>query len=290
MKFAFIAAEKASFPTAFMCRHLGVSTSGFYTWRGRPECARAREDRRLAVLTREAHEIGRKAYGSPRVHEELKAQGVHISRKRVIRLMQEQGLKGKARRCWVKTTHSKHDLPVAPNLLARNFEASRPNQRWVGDITYLRTSEGWIYLAAVLDLYSRMVVGWAVSALIDRHLVLKALDMAIKRRCPGTGLLHHSDRGSQYASEDYQKALEARGITCSMSRKGDCYDNAAMESWFGTLKAELGETFETPAEGKRQLFDYIEVFYNQKRRHSSLGYVSPAEFERANRDHLGEAA
>lgn len=290
MKFAFIAAERASFPTAFMCRHLGVSKSGFYAWRDRPECARAREDHRLAVLTREAHEIGRKAYGSPRVHEELKAKGIRVSRKRVIRLMQEQGLKGKTRQRWVKTTHSKHDLPVAPNLLARNFVASGPNQRWVGDITYLRTNEGWLFLAAVVDLYSRMVVGWAVSALIDRHLVLKALDMAIKRRCPGAGLLHHSDRGSQYASEDYQKALEARGIACSMSRKGDCYDNAAMESWFGTLKTELGETFETHAEGKRQLFDYIEVFYNQRRRHSALGYVSPAEFERKNRGPLQAAA
>jgi transposase InsO family protein len=290
VKFAFIAAERASFPTAFMCRHLGVSTSGFYAWRGRPESARARADRRLAVLTREAHEIGRQVYGSPRVHEELKAQGVHVSRKRVIRLMQEQGLKGKTRRRWVKTTHSKHDLPVAPNLLARVFVASRPNQRWVGDITYLRTGEGWLFLAAVLDLYSRMVVGWAVSAIIDRHLVLKALDSALKRRVHDRGLLHHSDRGSQYASEDYQKALEARGIICSMSRKGDCYDNAAMESWFGTLKTELGETFSTHADGKRQLFDYIEVFYNQKRRHSALGYVSPAEFERANRAHLKAVA
>jgi putative transposase len=290
VRFAFIESEKASFPTAFMCRHLGVSKSGFYAWRSRPEPARARDDRRLAVLTREAHEIGRRAYGSPRVHEELKARGVRISRKRVIRLMQEQGLKGKTRQRWVKTTHSKHDFPVAPNLLDRKFEASAPNQRWVGDITYLRTSEGWLFLAVVLDLYSRMVVGWAVSAVIDRHLVLKALDMAIKRRCPGAGLLHHSDQGSQYASEDYQKALAARGITCSMSRKGDCYDNAAMESWFGTLKTELGETFETHAEGKRRLFDYIEVFYNQKRRHSALGYVSPAEFEREGRAPLKAVA
>jgi putative transposase len=289
VKFAFIAAEKA-FPIAFMCRHLGVSTSGFYAWRKRPESVRAREDRRLAVLTREAHEIGRKAYGSPRVHEELKAQGVRISRKRVIRLMQDQGLKGKTRRSFMRTTDSRHGLPVAPNLLARNFEASAPNQRWVGDITYLRTNEGWLYLAAVLDLHSRMVVGWAVSAVIDRHLVLKALDMALKRRCPGAGLLHHSDQGSQYASEDYQKALEARGIACSMSRRGDCYDNAAMESWFGTLKTELGETFDTHADAKRLLFDYIEVFYNQKRRHSSLGYVSPADFERGDRLSVAEVA
>jgi putative transposase len=280
VKFAFIDAEKAHFPIAFMCRDLGVSTSGFYAWRDRPECPRVREDRRLAVLTREAHELGRRAYGSPRVHRELKAQGIAISRKRVIRLMRVQGLKGKVRRRWVKTTDSNHELPVAPNLLARNFLASAPNLRWVGDITYLRTSEGWLYLAVVLDLFSRMVVGWAVSAVIDRHLVLKALELALKQRSPDSGLLHHSDQGSQYASEDYQKALEARGITCSMSRRGDCYDNAAMESWFGTLKTELGESFDTHAEAKRQLFDYIEVFYNRRRRHSSIGYVSPAEFER----------
>lgn len=290
MKFAFIKTEKASFPIAFMCRHLGVSTSGFYAWGKRPESSRSREDRRLAILTKEAHEAGRSAYGSPRVHEELKARGVRISRKRVIRLMQQQGLKGKVRRRWTKTTDSNHNLPIAPNLLARDFRAEQPNQRWAGDITYFRTGEGWLYLAAVLDLHSRMIVGWAVSAIIDRHLVLKALEMALRRRCPGAGLLHHSDQGCQYASEDYQKALEARGITCSMSRRGDCYDNAAMESWFGTLKTELGETFETHAEGKRQLFEYIEVFYNQKRRHSSLGYLSPAEYERQMRVSLVEAA
>jgi transposase InsO family protein len=283
VKFAFIAAEKASFPIAFMCRQLGVTKSGYYAWRKRPESAHAVADRRLAVLTREAHEIGRQAYGSPRVHHELKANGIDISRKRVIRLMQQQGLKGKTRRRWVKTTDSNHSLPVAPNLLARDFKARAPNQRWVCDITYLRTREGWLYLAVVLDLFSRMIVGWAVSAIIDRHLVLKALEMAVKRRCPEAGLLHHSDQGSQYASEDYQRALDARGITCSMSRRGDCYDNAAMESWFGTLKTELGESFYTHADGKRQLFDYIEVFYNQRRRHSSIGYLSPGEFERAQR-------
>lgn len=282
MKFAFVEAEKAHFPVAFMCRHLGISTSGFYAWRKRPDSARAREDRRLAVLIRESHEVSRQNYGSPRIHQDLRrAQGIRISRKRVIRLMKEQGLKGKTRRRWVKTTDSRHDLPVAPNLLARNFEASEPNHRWVGDITYLRSPEGWLYLAAVLDLHSRMIVGWAVSAVIDRHLVIKALNEALKRRDPAAGLLYHSDRGSQYASEDHQDVLETNGITCSMSRRGDCYDNAAMESWFGTLKTELGESFESHADAKRKLFDYIEIFYNQKRRHSALGYVSPAEFERS---------
>jgi transposase InsO family protein len=281
VKFAFVEVEKASFPIAFMCRHLGISTSGFFAWRKRPESQRAREDRRLAVLVREAHDISRQNYGSPRIHEDLKqAQKIRISRKRVIRLMRAQGLKGKIRRRWVKTTDSRHDLPVAPNLLSRNFEASAPNQRWVGDITYLRSPEGWLYLAAVLDLHSRMIVGWAVSAVIDRHLVITALDAALLRRAPGAGLLHHSDQGSQYASEDYQDVLEANGFTCSMSRRGDCYDNAAMESWFGTLKTELGEAFESHADARRKLFDYIEVFYNQKRRHSSIGFVSPAEFER----------
>lgn len=283
VRFAFIEAEKAFFPIAFMCRHLRVTKAGFYAWRGRPESLRARDDRRLAVLVREAWATGRQNYGSPRVHRELKANGVPVSRKRIIRHMQQQGLKGKTRRRWVKTTDSNHVLPVAPNILGRDFRAAAPNQRWVCDVTYLRTPEGWLYLAVVLDLFSRMIVGWALSAVNDRHLVLKALEMAVKRRCPEAGLLHHSDQGSTYASEDYQKALEARGITCSMSRRGDCYDNAAMESWFGTLKTELGESFDTLYEAKRQLFDFIEVFYNQKRRHSSLDYVSPAEFERARR-------
>jgi putative transposase len=291
VKFAFVEVEKASFPIAFMCKRLEISTSGFYAWRRRPESNRSREDRRLAVLVRESHDLSRQNYGSPRIHEDLKqAKKLRISRKRVIRLMQAEGLKGKTRRRWVKTTDSKHDLPVAANLLGRNFEASAPNQRWVGDITYLRSPEGWLYLAAILDLHSRMIVGWAVSAVIDRHLVIKALDAALRRRGPGAGLLHHSDQGSQYASEDYQDVLEANAITCSMSRRGDCYDNAAMESWFGTLKTELGESFESHADAKRRLFDYIEVFYNQRRRHSSLGFVSPAEFERLNRQLRAEAA
>ena len=281
MKFRFIFAEKASFPIAFMCLRLRVSTSGFYAWCRRPESNRAKEDRRLAVLAREAHERGRRAYGSPRVHAELKAQGIAISRKRVIRLMQAAGLRGKTRRKWVKTTDSGHGLPVAPNLLARDFRASAPDRRWVGDVTYLRTPEGWLYLAVIVDLYSRFVVGWALSAVNDRRLAMRALEMAIQRRCPEVGLLHHTDQGSPYASEDYQKLLERHGITCSMSRTGDCYDNAAMESWFGTLKTELGESFESAATAKHQLFEFIEVFYNQRRRHSALGYVSPAEFERA---------
>lgn len=285
MRFDFIAAEKAGYPIAMMCRTLEVSKSGYYARRRRPVSARARRDEELRVLVQEAYAEGRRTYGSPRVHRELASQGVAVSRKRVIRLMQDEGLVGRARRRFKHTTDSHHDQPVAPNLLDRQFEADQPNQRWVGDTTELRIGESGakFYLAAIIDLFSRFVVGWAVSAVNDRHLALKALDMAVRRRGPGAGLLHHSDRGSPYASEDYQKALGGRGITCSMSRRGNCLDNAAMESWFSTLKSELGEHFPSHGEAKSALFDYIEVFYNQRRRHSTLDYVSPAEYERAAR-------
>ena len=282
MRFGFIEAEKASYPVSMLCRALQVSASGFYAWRRRPESARAVADRRLAVLVREAHERGRRYYGSPRVHRELAAHGVAVSRKRVIRLMQQEGLVARTRRRFKHTTDSDHDQPIAPNLLDRQFEAAAPNRRWVSDTTELLIGEAGakLYLAAVLDLFSRFVVGWAVSAVNDRHLVLKALDMALRRRCPDAGLLHHSDRGSPYASEDYRKALAANGITCSISRRGNCIDNAAMESWFSTVKSELGEHFESYGGAKGALFDYIEVFYNQQRRHSAIDYVSPAEYER----------
>jgi len=282
VKFAFIDAEKASFGVGWMCRRLGVSRSGYYAWRRRPESARASRDRHLAVLVRAAHDGSRKTYGSPRVHAELHAQGERVSRKRVVRLMQQQGLVARVRRRYKCTTMSEHDQPVAANLLARDFTAALPNQRWVGDTTELLigASGAKLYLAVILDLFSRFAVGWAVSAVNDRHLCLKALDMALRRRDPGVGLLHHSDQGSTYASEDYQKLLAARGITCSMSRRGDCFDNAAMESWFSTLKSELGERFDSYGSAKEELFDYIEVFYNQQRRHSSIDYLSPAEYER----------
>jgi transposase InsO family protein len=237
----------------------------------------------LRVLVQEAHERSRRTYGSPRVHADLAAQGIGVGRKRIVRLMQDAGLKARVRRRYRSTTMSEHDQPVAANLLARQFQAQGPNERWVGDTTELLVSGGKLYLAAILDLFSRFVVGWAVSAVNDRHLVIKALEMALKRRGPEAGLLHHSDQGSPYASEDYQQILEARGITCSMSRRGNCYDNAAMESWFSTLKSELGERFDTYGHAKEQLFDYIEVFYNQQRRHSALAYASPAEHERTER-------
>lgn len=292
MKFALIDAEKASVPVAVSCRVLGVSRAGFYAWRGRPPPARAREDHRLRVLVREAHERSRRTYGSPRVHAELAARGERVSRKRVVRLMQEQELRARVRRRYKNTTNSNHDLPVAPNILDRRFEADAPNQRWVGDTTELRVGDnGRLFLAAIVDLYSRFVVGWALSAVNDRHLVIRALEAALRRRRPAAGLVHHSDRGSPYASEDYQNVLKARGVACSMSRRGNCLDNAAMESWFSTLKSELAEHFDSCADAKKQIFDYIEVFYNQQRRHSSLGYVSPADFERgANRVRLLDPA
>ena len=196
--------------------------------------------------------------------------------------MQEQGLRARARKRFKSTTMSDHEQPVAANLLNREFTAAAPNQRWVGDTTeFVIGTSGKLYLAAILDLYSRFVVGWAVSAINDRHLALRALEMALKRRCPEAGLLHHSDQGSPYASEDYQDVLGEQGITCSMSRRGNCYDNAVMESFFSTVKSELGERFDSHGEAKMELFDYIEVFYNQRRRHSTLGQVSPAAFEKA---------
>ena len=283
MKFALVDAEKATYSIADMCEWLEVSRSGFYAWLGRPESTHAVEDRRLGVLVRSAHEHGRRTYGSPRVHAELIDKGERVSRKRVARLMQEQDLVARQRRRYRCTTMSDHDRPVAANILDREFHAEAPNQRWVGDTTELLIgdSSAKLYLAVILDLFSRFVVGWAVSAVNDRHLTLKALDAAIRRRCPGAGLLHHSDQGSTYASEDYQNVLEHHGIQCSMSRRGNCYDNAPMESWNSTLKSELGERFESYGSAKEQLFDYIEVFYNQQRRHSALGYDSPAQYERS---------
>lgn len=281
MKFAFIA-EKAELGVARLCRALGVSRAGFYAWKTRPQSAHDREDERLKVHVKEVHTRGRSTYGSPRVHRGLRRKGIRVSRKRVIRLMQEEGLRGRPRRRFKHTTDSNHAQPVAENLLARDFTATAANQRWVGDTTELVTPGGKLYLAAILDLYSRFVVGWALGTHNDRHLTLRALHMALGRRCPDQGLLHHSDRGSTYASEDYQDVLEANGLTCSMSRRGNCLDNAAMESWNSTLKSELGEFFGSIEEAQRQLFDFIEVFYNQERLHSSLDYVSPAEFERTS--------
>ena len=264
-----------------LCRCLRVAPSGFYAWRRRPESTRAKEDRRLKVLIQASFKGGRGYYGSPRVHDDLLEAKERVSRKRVIRLMQEDGLKARVKKRYKVTTDSDHDQPIADNLLQQAFTAERPNQRWVGDTTELVIGEsGKLYLAVILDLFSRFVVGWAISACNDRHLTIKALEMALKRHCPEIGLLHQSDQGSTNASEDYQRILAARGIVCSMSRRGNCYDNAVMEAFFATLKGELGERFASNGDAKMELFDYIEVFYNQKRRHSSVGRVSPAECER----------
>jgi transposase InsO family protein len=281
VKFAFIDAEQAAYPISALCRCLRVSRSGFYAARTRLASQHAATDGRLRVLVRAAFDASRRRYGSPRIHADLADQDVHVSRKRVARVMREEGLQARARKRFKGTTMSDHDQPVAANLLNRDFTAAAPNQRWVGDTSEFLVGEGGkLYFAVILDLFSRFVVGWAVSAVNDRHLTMKALGMAIKRRCPQAGLLHHSDQGSTYASEDYQTILARFGITCSMSRRGDCYDNAVMESFFSTVKAELGEHFETYGLAKEQLFDYIEAFYNQRRRHSTLGQISPAAFER----------
>jgi len=282
LSFAFIHAEKALYPISLMCSSLRVSRAGYYAWVDRPPSAHTTEDQQLAVLVREVHELSRKRYGAPRVQKELAATNdVHVSAKRVGRLMRQEGLKARPRKRFKCTTMSEHDQPVATNVLDRNFEAAAPNQKWVGDTTELLTGNGKLFLAVILDLYSKFVVGWALSPVNDRHLTISALEMAIGRRCPGEGLLHHSDQGCTYASEDYQKILAARGIDCSMSRRGNPYDNAVMESWNSTFKMECGERFLTNDIARAETFDYIEAFYNQKRLHSAIGYLSPAAFERA---------
>ena len=281
MKFAWIAAEKAAFTVAECCRALGVSPSGFYAWQARPVSARRARDRQRRVQIRASHSASRGRYGRPRVWKDLHEAGERVSEKRVGRLMREEGLRARVRRRFRSTTMSEHDQPVAANVLDRQFDAERPNQRWVGDTTeFVIDGNAKLYLAAILDLYSRFIVGWALSAVNDRHLTLRALAMAVKRRCPDPGLLHHSDQRCTYASEDSRTRLEQHGIACSMSRRGTCYDNAVMESFFATIKSEEGERFESYGHAKEALFDYIEVFYNQRRRHSTLGQISPAEFER----------
>jgi transposase InsO family protein len=285
VRFSFIAAEKACFPVSVMCDVLGVSRSGFYAWGARKPSRRTQEEARLAVEVHAIHAESRRRYGSPRVHAELREQGRRTSRKRVARLMREQGLQARPKRRFRVTTDSTHDLPVATNVLDRRFEASAPDTVWATDITYLWTTEGWLYLAVILDLFSRRVVGWCLRDRMTRQLTLDALDMALGRRRPPEGLLHHSDRGSQYASKDYRAALAAHGIVCSMSRRGDCWDNAVAESFFSTLKMELvyETAWRTRADACVEVFEYVEVFYNGQRRHSSLGYLSPVEFERRHR-------
>jgi len=280
VKFAFVAAEKA-FPVEVMCKVLGVSRSGFYAWRRRGPAKRTTESTKLAVEIKLVHEGSRRVYGSPRVHRELRARGVLVGKNRVAKLMRVQGLASKRKRRFRATTDSNHAMPTAPNTLSRAFKQTAPNTAWVTDITYVPTREGWLYFAVILDLFSRRVVGWAMSDRIGRKLTLDALDMALRARRPPRGLLHHSDRGSQYASKDYRRALEQRGIDSSMSRKANCWDNAVAESFFATLKTELvhHEDFVSRARARSAIFDFVERFYNRERRHSHLGYVSPMEFE-----------
>ena len=282
MKFTFIAAEKAFYAIAILCEVLGVSRSGYYAWSRRPEPARAKTDTQLKAQIAAAHRKSRGTYGSPRVHAELRGKGVRVGKKRVERLMREEGIKARRKRRFRCTTDSKHPHPIAPNVVARQFNVTAPNTIWVTDVTYIWTDEGWTYLAAILDLFSRRVVGWATSAINDRALALDALERALAARRPAPGLVHHSDRGSPYASADYRRALRQRGITASMSRSGDCWDNAVAESFFATLKKELirRQSWPTRAELRQAVFEYIELFYNATRRHSTLGMLSPVEFER----------
>ena len=266
-----------------MCDVLKVSRSGFYAWRGRPESQQATTRRRLTILIKTIHKESRQTYGSPRIHAELKARGEACCLNTVARYMRENDIYAKTKRKFKHTTDSNHKLPVAENLLNRQFMQNEPNRVWVSDITYVPTREGWLYLATVQDLFSRKIVGWAMSSRIDRQLAIDALRMAVVNRRPPLGLLHHSDRGSQYASHDYQDVLEEYGMICSMSRKGNCWDNAVMESFYHSIKTELihHEDFQTREEARRAIFEYIEVFYNRVRRHSTLGYVSPHEYEAA---------
>ena len=278
---------------AVMCRALKVSKSGFYAWRRRLPSDREREDVRLKVQIREIHAQNYSCYGSPRILRELRARGVRVGRNRVIRLMRATGIAGCRPRRFRKTTESSHTMPVAENLLERRFQVSAPNRVWATDITFVGTWEGWLYLAVVLDLFSRRVVGWSMAESLRKELVLNALVMALGQRVPESGLMHHSDRGSQYASFDYQKVLETHGIKCSMSRKGDCYDNAVVESFFATLKKELikRQTWCTRQQARSAIHEYVGGFYNSRRRHSSLGGVSPADFEaRYDRQDRTEAA
>ncbi len=278
MKYAWIDGQRDGYPVEAMCRALSVSPSGLATWKRGGQVRTRLGDRPLLALIRSIHAESKAAYGWPRVWKELQDRGLPAGKERVRKLMQENGIRARHKRRYKATTDSKHDLPVAPNLLNRQFETTAPEQTWTTDITYIPTREGWLYLAVVMDLYTRMIVGWAMDARMTKELVLSALRMAWFRRRPKPGLLHHSDRGSQYCSHDYQDLLADYGMVASMSRKGNCWDNAPMESFFNSLKNErvFHESYLTREHAKRDLFDYIEVFYNRRRRHSALSYQSPA--------------
>ncbi|WP_373649589.1 IS3 family transposase [Schlesneria sp. DSM 10557] len=285
MKYQFIEDHRTVWPATVQCRVLDVSRSGYYAWRKRPasESSRRREELTRRIQTIHAmkyHDV----YGAPRLQAELKAQGHPCNRKTVARCMKEAGIKASTvKKFRVSTTDSNHSHPVAANVVDREFAPSQKNQTWAADITYIPTEEGWLYLAAVEDLYSRKIVGWSMSDRIDSRLVVDALEMAVQRELPAAGLVAHSDRGVQYASEHYQTLLRRNQITCSMSRRGNCWDNAPMESFFATLKKELvhRERYQTHSQARQSLFEYIEAFYNRVRRHSTIGYLPPVKFEQA---------
>lgn len=281
MRYRAIQEHDRRYPIRLMCRALAVSAAGYYAWRVRPESTRSVSARTVLSAIRVIHRESRETYGSPSIWDALIKQGHRIGEHRVARLMRQDGIRAKTVKKWRATTQSHHRFPVATNTLNRQFTVASPNRVWAGDITYVWTAEGWLYLAVVLDLYSRTVIGWAMGTRLIGDLAERALIMALANRIPATGLLHHSDRGSQYAATSYQRLLGEYGIITSMSRTGNCWDNACVESFFGTLKRELvyHRHYATREDAKQDLFEYIEVFYNRKRRHSTLGYVSPAEYE-----------
>jgi len=281
VKYALISQHEATYPVRMMCRLLSVPPSSYYHWKKCPESPREQANQRLTADIKRLFDDEKGRAGSPRLTRSLHAEGKPVNHKRVARIMRANGWRAKAARKFRATTNSKHNLPVAPNLLQQDFSAEAPDQKWVTDITYLWTDEGWLYLAVVLDLYSRMVVGWAMSERMTAKLVCDALQMALWRRKKPSGVIVHSDRGSQYCSHDYQKLMRDHGLICSMSKKGDCYDNAAMESWNHSLKVEAihGEKMPTREHTKGLVFEYIDVYYNRKRLHSKLGYLSPEAFE-----------
>ncbi|OMH36184.1 transposase [Motiliproteus sp. MSK22-1] len=281
MKYAFIKDHSHEHKMSKMCDVLGVSISGYYDWKDRPESNRSKRDRQLMKLIEQSHEDSRGTYGSPRIHQDLLASGEKVSLNKVTRLMNGHNIQSKMARKFVITTDSRKTMAPAPDLLKRDFKASSPNKAWVTDTTFIETRKGWLYLAVVLDLYSRLIIGWAMSNKNDAKLVRDALTMAVWRRGKTDSVIVHSDQGSTYASGSYQALLEDNGLVCSMSRKGECLDNAVAESFFGTLKTELveHEDYHTHSEAKQSLFEYIEVFYNRNRRHSYIGYISPIEYE-----------
>ena len=285
MRFQFIHKHRKVQEISLMCQVFGVSQSGFYSWLSRPESKRSLANKEIVGHLKEIHRKSRRTYGAMRALVELQERGIQCGIQRVRRLRKENDIWAKQKRKFRVTTDSNHNLPVAKNLLNREFSVPQPNLAWVSDISYVWTMEGWLYLATVMDLFSRKIVGWSMGPRMTRHLVIDTLEMACKQRSPSIGLIAHSDRGSQYASKDYQRLMDNKGIQCSMSRKGDCWDNSPMESFFNTLKTELvyHEIYRTREQAKQSIFEFIEVFYNRERKHSALGYTSPEEFERLDK-------